>query len=125
MDIYKDDVIDALNDKREFTVGSFFDTSNDDVQIKDCATCAVGAIVRNAYPNKVRIAAGILCCKVIYNKLNRINWNGVSSYLEALSDFWENLYVDNEYNISYDEMRAITMDWVEEVFPDDEILGTI
>ena len=123
MDIYKDDVIDALNDNREFTVGRYsypkidhwYEGISNSIAVEECATCAVGSIIRNVYPNKNSTDVNVR------GRTVELRYN----YMRALSIFWETLHRKNDITITFDEMRTITMDWVEDVFPEDEILATL
>lgn len=135
MNIYKEDVIEALEDEpldagQWLSPGYAVEFGATISLVKDsCAACAVGSLIRHFLPN---MDYGKGCLKAARLAKNHSGFLGcgwgyddrVTTWLSALSSFWEDLNSSN-YNLGVEEARTIVIDWVEANFPEDEILGVL
>lgn len=119
IEIYKEDILEALayEPLNIHKGGVSFYTSLDGqanaytLSIQECSACAVGAILRRYLPGKTRVA-DIGAWKYIVG----------STYMGYLSDYYESF---RGTGMSRKEVRRHCIDFVEEYFPEDEVIVTL
>ena len=89
--------------------------------IKDCKACAVGSVLKYGLNPQTSYFDACESARRVTKGRYRPKDKPVN-YMSALSIFWESL---GDNAVPVEEARAITLDWVEETFPDDEVLGEV
>lgn len=129
VEIYKDDVIEALAFEPNLGFGYWL-RSKDGLYMdsqerihSSCVSCAVGSVLRGHFNvvADLRMTAFSLCegdCAPY--DLGNFAEDKPKSWMAALSFFWESL---GHNNTPIEEARRLTIDFVEEYFPDEEVLA--
>ena len=129
VEIYKDDVIEALAFEPNLGFGYWL-TGNDRIYMaheaqitSSCVSCAVGSVLRGHFnvAGDLRNTA-ISLCEGNYSPGEFADFaeDKPKSWMAALSFFWESL---GQNRTPVEEARRLTIDFVEEYFPDDEVLA--
>lgn len=126
VEIYKDDVIEALAFEPNLYFGSWCSMPTtpgikDNEVHTSCEVCAVGSILRPHFTDReflndtaIYLVPGAAHPECIFDEGMPQSW------MAALSFFWESL---GQNETPVEEARRLTIDFVEEYFPDDEVLA--
>lgn len=132
MDIYKEHVIEALEDEPlgwQGWVSSELHEYNTPAKDLDCVVCAVGGVFRKFTTKTIDdidntiyyMSEGVGGVVTPYSQTERLP----QAWLEVLSYVWESIFVRDSETPPVEEARAIMIDWVEDNVPEDVVLWEI